>query len=357
MTKVIITSPSLDPHVNVSGVSAVVKLIIQHNLSCEYVHFSLGKKDMEKRDLGWLIRNLGSWFRWMLLLARNRGALIHFNLALGKRSLLRDVPLIILSKLFGYRMVLHLHGGPYLTEEAIPGWARVLIRMAVQGRLTLVVLSESEKSTIENQYRCRKILVLANCVETDKAKEFEKDLPDSGTLNLLYYGRIDKSKGLQVIHEAMKYLLESEIDIKLYIAGRGPDEKKYIPAFRDLMKDRFVFMGVLSGEEKDSLLKLTDVFLLPSAHEGLPMALLESMCFGLVPIATPVGSVATRIYHGRNGFLISDTTGSELAGKIMQLYSDRELLQSMSRLSRRFSLIKCNVKTYITQLNQIYSDA
>lgn len=50
MMNIIITSPSLNPKVNVSGISSVTQFIISNNRKQNYLHFELGKKDKEKGD-------------------------------------------------------------------------------------------------------------------------------------------------------------------------------------------------------------------------------------------------------------------------------------------------------------------
>ena len=49
--EIIITAPSLNTNQNVSGISSVTKFIIQNNKSVDYIHFELGKKDEDKRNI------------------------------------------------------------------------------------------------------------------------------------------------------------------------------------------------------------------------------------------------------------------------------------------------------------------
>ena len=95
--EVIITAPSLNPDVNVSGISSIASFMINCNQNCRYIHFQLGKGDEEKRSIIWFSRILISYLKWVKLLLVNRHAQIHFNLAVDKRALMRDTPLIHIS--------------------------------------------------------------------------------------------------------------------------------------------------------------------------------------------------------------------------------------------------------------------
>lgn len=96
MQKVIITSPSLNPTENVSGVSSVVRFIIDNNPNCKYLHFKLGKKDKEKGGWHRITKLIGSFFNWTKFINTYSDALIHYNFPLDAKSIIRDVPLCIM---------------------------------------------------------------------------------------------------------------------------------------------------------------------------------------------------------------------------------------------------------------------
>lgn len=68
MQKVIITSPSLNPKENVSGVSSVARFIIDNNPNYKYLHFELGKKDKEKGGWHRITKLIGSFLNGQNLL-------------------------------------------------------------------------------------------------------------------------------------------------------------------------------------------------------------------------------------------------------------------------------------------------
>lgn len=93
--KVIINSPSLDPNVNVSGISAVTQFIISNNKNVDYIHFEVGRKDAESQGaLSRITRILSNKKEWKELLQENKNAVVHYNIPLMKAAIIRDYMLI-----------------------------------------------------------------------------------------------------------------------------------------------------------------------------------------------------------------------------------------------------------------------
>ena len=90
MMNIIITSPSLNPKVNVSGISSVTQFIISNNRKQNYLHFELGKKDKEKGGWHRIPALIKKYREWKNVLALHPDAIVHYNFPLSKASLLRD---------------------------------------------------------------------------------------------------------------------------------------------------------------------------------------------------------------------------------------------------------------------------
>lgn len=355
--KIVITSPSLDSNENVSGISAVTRFIIGANRSRSYLHFELGRKDAERRDAGWLFRLLRSYRDWLLLMLSGGDFAIHFNLALSPASILRDVPLILLARLFRRRLLVHLHGGRYLLGQSMPWWLYLPVRGALSGGIPKVVLSPAEEKVLREELKLDRIHVLQNSVEIAEAQGFRRPSGAGRPLTLLFLGRIAQQKGLDCILAALKSLKERGVGFRLVMAGRGPDEERYLPRFRELLGEEFRFLGVVTGREKSDLLKTCHLFLLPSFFEGLPMALLEAMSFGVVPVTTRVGSLGYVIDEGENGLFVDRARPEQLAAAIERLSSDRALLERLSAGARRYIMKHCDPASYVAKLNRIYDEA
>jgi glycosyltransferase involved in cell wall biosynthesis len=352
--RIIITSPSLNTNHNVSGISSVTNFIISSNPDNEYIHFIIGRKDNEKRNLSWFLRILGVYIKWLHLMVTQRAVLIHFNLALSEDSIIRDSPLIILARLFCKRMIIHIHGGDFLMHKKKPLWMTRLLKIVLSGKNPIVVLSPIEKEVLQESNNCKNIYVLPNCIALNEANDFDRIYSDSEPLKLLFLGRISVEKGIDYIYLAMESLKAKGIKFMFFMAGKGPEEINYNQKFENLLGKDFEFKGVVSGVQKSDLLKKCDVFLLPSFFEGLPMALLESMSFGLVPVVTNVGSIKYVVNDGINGMMVNSHSSEDIAFAIEKLSKEKEHLRELSKNARQYIFSNFKPEVYISRLNEIY---
>jgi glycosyltransferase involved in cell wall biosynthesis len=352
--KVIITSPSLKPNKNISGISSVTKFITQFNDSVQYIHFELGKADKDRRDLAWFLRIIKSYLKWAALLIRTPNSVIHFNLAVDRFGLLRDSPLIFFSMLLRKRVIVHLHGGEFMLHHHVPKWMTFLLNLIFFGRTIPIVLSPGEADLLKGKYKCKKVFVLPNCIDLTQAKLFDRTFNESEIPIILFMGRISLNKGIENIFEALKLLKSQGHRFKFHLAGKGPEEEVFVTLFRDLLGSDFSFEGVVTGDAKIRLLKACNTFLLPSFFEGLPIALLESMSFGLVPITTSVGSIKYLVKNGDNGFIVSQKSPSEIASAIKELAKNYQYMQQLSKNAKQSIFHEHDPGKYLNYLNNIY---
>lgn len=351
---IIIISPSLDPKQNVSGISSVTQFIIQNNKNINYIHFELGKKDNERGG----IYRIGSIFKclflWWKTLSRYPQVIIHYNFPLSKASILRDPLFIGIARIKKSKMVIHLHGGNFLTAPHIPFYLNVLLKKVFALPVPFIVLSELERKLIQERFNCADINVLPNCVDLKDAEGFEREPNMHNTLTIGYLGRIVETKGMDYLLDACIQMKKMGIPFFLKIAGKEEVKDKYIPTFQKELGNHFIYEGVVFGETKNKFLKSLDVFILPSFFEGLPMSLIECMSFGVVPITTCVGSIGEIINDGDNGLFIGIKESQSIIHQINKLDKKRELLYNLSANAKSFIMNNYSVENYVVRLNKIY---
>ncbi len=352
---ILITAPSLDTKNNVSGISSVVNFIIDNNHGQVYKHFELGRRDNEKRNLWWFFGLIKTTFKWMFVVCSKKIKLVHFNFALSKASIIRDAPLVLFARLINKKMVIHLHGGDYLIKQEAPEWMRFLLQKIFSGNIAVIVLSPVEQQALTKNYTVNNIKVLPNCVDLKDAKSFNRTYTPQKKLNLLFIGRISIHKGIEYIYQSLVLLKNKGVSFKFYMAGTGQEEKEYVEKFSMLLKEDFEFKGVVSGLSKTVLYKNSDIFLLPSLFEGLPMSLLESMSFGLVPIVTDVGSIKFVVKTGENGIMINQNPAADIAQAVESFVNDNTFLQQLSKNASEFIFKNYDPDNYIAGLNSIYT--
>lgn len=354
MAKIVITAPSLDPLVNVSGISSVTSFIIGNNRKKEYVHFQVGKTDGDKGMLKRISTTLKALRNWTMLMKHNRDIVIHYNFPLSTMSILRDPLFIAISRMFGRKMLLHIHGGPFLMNQKVPVVLDRILSLVFSSDTPVIVLSDKEKNIIQSRYQCNRVYSLPNCVDLQDAALFKRQIDPERPLQILYLGRITRTKGMDHILEAAISLKNKGVDFVFNLAGEEDPGAAYIEKFTTALGVNFSYLGIVSGEKKNTLLKNCDVFLLPSYFEGLPMSLIECMSYGMIPVVTKVGSIETVVTHGQNGLFIPVKDGESIVSAITAILSDTKTRKRLSQEARNRIFSQFDAEKYISDLNGIY---
>ena len=353
---VIIVSPSLDPTKNVSGLSAVTRFIIENNPHHNYVHFELGRKDVEKGGIYRVNPIIRKYKDWKCLLKTYPDAIVHYNFPLEKLGITRDTPFMRAALKNGNRMIIHIHGGAYLTSESVPFPFRQMLKYVFSWNVPFITLSEMEAEVLRKKFHAKHVVSLPNCVDLKDAQTFQRKYKDDSTpLTLGYLGRIAKTKGMDYLLQACSILKERHIPFCLKLAGVEEIEGQYLPQFSKVLGNQFVYAGIVGGESKNAFLKDLDVLAMPTFFEGLPMSLLECMSYGVVPVITPVGSIPTVVTDQQNGILIKVKDAQSIVDAITYLHTHRDNLEQMSKSSRNYIHEQFNTDSYIDKLNSIYS--
>lgn len=177
---------------------------------------------------------------------------------------------------------------------------------------------------------------------------------DDKNVALIYLARIEQRKGFYDFLKVMPAIVKEFPFIKIYLAGQG-DVEDAKAAIQDQQLGQNVFLlGYINKNERDNYLRVCQVLIFPSYNEGLPMALLEAMSYGLVPITTPVGGIPDVVVSGENGILIQPGDTAALSSNILALLKDPEGYKNMSRNAVTSVHYSFNYKNYGIKLQEIY---
>lgn len=150
---------------------------------------------------------------------------------------------------------------------------------------------------------------------------------------LLFVGRLAGVKGLPILIEAFAKLPDG---VRLCIVGDGPMRMELeADVDRRGLADRVEFLGYQSEDRVAEELARTDVFVMASFAEGLPVVLMEALASQVPPVATRIAGVAELVDHGRSGLLVAPADPDSLAEAILSLVENPELRQAMGEHGRR----------------------
>jgi len=160
-----------------------------------------------------------------------------------------------------------------------------------------------------------KIFYIPNGIPEDFFKE---KLKPSKHKNILFFGRISPIKNLEVLIEAMSYLKDKNIFLKIVGTSEEPYTSKIKQMAKELkLENKIVFLPpIYELKEKINLISSSDVFVLPSLREAMPQGLIEAMSLGKVVIASETKGAKEIIKNNKNGFLFEIGNSKELAEKI-----------------------------------------
>ncbi len=159
---------------------------------------------------------------------------------------------------------------------------------------------------------------IANCKKTSKTKVF------------LSIGRISAEKNQTMLIKVFNQLIDEGEDIILLVIGDDPIMGKLLRNQLEQMANKDIhFLGM--KENIADYLLCSDAFCLSSLYEGLPIALLEAMSLGVVPVCTPAGGIVDVIHDGENGWLSDDLSEEAYYKAISRyLHSDEDTRKLMS---------------------------
>jgi glycosyltransferase involved in cell wall biosynthesis len=135
--------------------------------------------------------------------------------------------------------------------------------------------------------------------------------------------RLDLQKGFEYLLRAARELCKTFPDLKIVIAGEGPDRN----AIEEIIEQYGLQSSVvLAGQQSNmpAVYAAMDIFVLPSLNEGLPMTVLEAMAASKPVIATRVGAIPSVIRDGENGLLVAPKDSEGLRNAVASLLNDPE---------------------------------
>ena len=160
-------------------------------------------------------------------------------------------------------------------------------------------------------------------------------LPMDGPL-LLFVGRIQPLKGVEVAVRALAALGRDHADARLAVVGgpsgpRGDVELgRMVSLVGELgLEDRVFFVPPRPHELLSTYYRAADVCLVPSRSESFGLVALEAAACGTPVVASDVGGLRTLVDHGRTGFLVEDPTPEAFAAWIRQILAEPLLAERL----------------------------
>jgi glycosyltransferase involved in cell wall biosynthesis len=142
----------------------------------------------------------------------------------------------------------------------------------------------------------------------------------------------EERKQFELIPIINRLLLQRGIVVKWTIAGRGLSKEAFQEIWGEDENNNVDFLGGVSNQDILQLLQFQDLFLLPSLQEGLPVALVEAMKAGVIPLITNWnGATAEFVIDAETGFYCPVKDAEAYVQIITKLHQNRMLMSSIAK--------------------------
>ena len=171
---------------------------------------------------------------------------------------------------------------------------------------------------------------------------------------ILYIGRLDKEKKVNILIEALQYIKKSQ-PFHVVIEGKGQQMENLENSIQKLgLQNKVSFIGYIAEEELCALYSLAAIFVMPSTAELQSLVTMEAMALGLPVIGAKAGALPYLIKPDENGFLFEPDDPIDLAQKLQQLLENPDLRQRMGKKS--LELIKeHDINNIIEKIEGLYA--
>lgn len=256
---------------------------------------------------------------------------------------------------FSINDIVHLHGTKLFDMyKSSDSKKRKQIEELISECKTFIVLGEHDAAAVKEIVPEAKVIVVQNAIRIPDCK-----VQWDSKCHLLYMGVLIPAKGVADLLQSLNYLqaTKPDVEIELEVCGVGSEEEKLKQYVCEHSLEKIVrFNGWVSGERKAEMLRKANLLVLPSYTEGVPIAVLEAMSYGMPIISTEVGDLAELVKDGVNGYLIPPGDIAALSERIL-LMVDKQRWEKFSYMSRKIAEEQFSIDLFYSKLAEILKEA
>jgi glycosyltransferase involved in cell wall biosynthesis len=301
--------------------------------------------------------------RFAIAAILHRPHVCHITTTFGL-SFVKNSVCVAVARLLGSRVLLHPHCSYSVLYTKRSRLWQSYFRQVIRLTQGVVALSREWCSLSSVISGCR-VYELPNALNLaqyrDAAMRHMAPEKNGSAVRVLYLGYLGCAKGsFDLIEAAADQRLKS-VDVAIDLVG---DE--LTPGELQSVKERIQALGLSEsvrvhpfavGSAKARFFQQADVFVYPSHHEGMPMAVLEAMACALPIVATSVGGLPDIVHQGINGLLVPPGRPAAIASALYDLCLDGDLRGTMGRNAYQIAWEKYDIENRVEQLVEIYHAA
>jgi glycosyltransferase involved in cell wall biosynthesis len=340
----------------VGGVASFAEWLLAHEreIGCRFETFDLWRPPdgeiggrVTPRDALRQARLFRRFVGW----TRKSPPVVHYCVSCAPTGLARDLLFLAVLRAFRRRAIAHVHG--FVTEIS---YSRG-VALRLLGRLSAerVVASPRASDVFAD------LGIGAACISNPlrlEAASANGRRTESSPLRLLLVGPVGRTKGCPELVEALGKVRAGGVDASLRFVGReersGEADRLRAVARALGVEEAVELVGVIPPDQMPREYRNADVLCLASRREGVPMALLEGMAFGLPVVASRVGGVPDLIEDGVTGLLVDPGDVDGLATALLELAADPSRREELGRAARERATATAASPAVVEQWRSVY---
>ena len=320
---------------------------------------TVGSRSPEETPFRRAGRVVSDGLRLACAISRMRPELVQLNPSLDPRSAVRDGVLLLVTRACGCRPVVFFHGWSPHSNEWVSVYGRWLARRLLNRAAAVVVLASTYRERllewgVEVPIHVESTLVPRDLLAAlhDRVSA-DREEPGEG-LSILVLGRVTSRKGIWTAVEATRIARARGVDLRLMIAGGGPELERLYWWSRGARAEWVRCLGEVRNGTKVRALRQADVLLMPSPSEGMPLSLLEGMAAGLPIVTTKVGGIPDFFVPGSMGYEVAADDPQAMADALVEIAASADLRAAIGAFNRSFALLHFDPLVVWRRLERIY---
>lgn len=301
---------------------------------------------------------------------------VHVNMA-ERLSLVRKGVLVAACRALGVPVVVHLHAAQlHRAWPGMPGALQALVRWVFSLPACCIALGPASAQFVRASLGVpgERVVVITNGVpgpdphspQGQAAAGAPAGRDDEGwrarieatgsdsqeraggvQVQALFVGNLSDRKGVPQLLQALALAPLKDLPLRLTLAGGGDIGHYQAMAGQLGVAGKVLFTGWTQQGEVSRLLARSDLFVLPSYDEGLPLAILEALAHGVAVVCTPVGEIPEVLSHGRQALFVTPGQAQELADALADLVRQPERRQALAREGRALHARRFTMQAFL----------
>lgn len=344
--RILLIGPSLK---SMGGISQVIKIILNNHIDNRFQIDFLSTYE-DRSNFGKLLVFIRSIIEFFIYLLKFKPNIIHTHFSINA-SIFRKSFFIICGKILGIKTIMHSHTGEleHFISKSNKFIKWFIIKILNTCDYVLIISS--------NDFEFYKGICTKSIVKVIRNPiPIQSNQSKLNTSQVISVGTLGKRKGTFDLIEAIDLIKDDFQNMKFLLIGNGEIRNARRIVAEKGLQNIIEIPGWLNSDEIKDIYLNSSIFVLPSYFEGMPLAILEAMSFGLPVISTNVNGIPDIVVDGETGILIEPGQIEKLGNEMRKLLLDKNLQKTMGENSKKRIVEYFSASSVLSELYSIYME-